>query len=107
MKHHCHCHFKDQFQKFKAGKLGLLGGVLIIGHLLFHVAECLILPSILVAFHLHDTEAAEELSSEEAKETNLFHRPVNLHDLHVKFYDTLIHEYSINNKPLDDLRSHR
>ena len=50
MKHtHCHCGLKEQLKKFRAGKLGLIGGVLILGHLLFHVAECLILPAIFLA----------------------------------------------------------
>ncbi len=64
MKHCCHCHLQEQLHKFKAGKLGLLGGVLIVGHLLFHVAECLILPAILVAFNHPEVEAIAETPSD-------------------------------------------
>lgn len=57
--HICHCGLKDQLRRFKAGKLGLLGGILILGHLLFHVAECLIIPAILFAIHRQPVEAVE------------------------------------------------
>lgn len=66
---HCHCHFKEQLSRFKAGKLGLLGVFLIIGHLLFHVAECLLIPIIIAALTRQDAEAIEELSSPELQET--------------------------------------
>lgn len=41
-------------------KLGFAGGVFLVLHLLFHVAECLILPSILVGLggHLSEESAA-------------------------------------------------
>ena len=48
MKHCCHCGFREHFSHFKTKKLGLLGGVLLILHLLWHVAECLILPALFV-----------------------------------------------------------
>lgn len=89
MKHCCHCGLKHQLKNFKAGKLGLLGGILIIGHLLFHVAECLVLPALIVAFSHQDAEATAELSSPELPETNL---PLSLPAptaLHCDFYATL------------------
>lgn len=58
---HCHCGLHEQVKKIRTSKLGLLGGVLIIGHLLFHVAECLILPAVIMAIHGdHDAEATSE-----------------------------------------------
>ena len=62
MKHHCHWGLHSQIKKLRAGKLGLLGGVLIVGHLLFHVAECLILPAIIMAINGDNTaEATSEM----------------------------------------------
>lgn len=69
---HCHCGLKEQLKKFRAGKLGLVGGVLILGHLLFHVAECLILPAIFLAANGNaegETHQAEELSLLALQET--------------------------------------
>lgn len=66
---HCHCGLHEQIKKFKAGKLGLLGGILIVGHLLFHVAECLVIPALLMAFNRQDVEAIEQLSLPETQET--------------------------------------
>ena len=72
MKHtHCHCGLREQLSKFKAGKLGILGGILIIGHLLFHVAECLILPAIFLAAsgNAESSETSEQLLVLELQET--------------------------------------
>lgn len=69
MKHCCHCHIDEQIKKFKAGKLGLLGGILIVGHLLFHVAECLVIPAVIAGFSRHSVEAIEELDEKELSET--------------------------------------
>ncbi len=71
--HHCHCGLRGQLQKLHAGQIGLLGSILLIGHLLFHVAECLVLPAILVALHGSEAEAATELSPEEAEQTTFNH----------------------------------
>ncbi len=74
MKHqHCHCHLREHLRDLKAGKLGLLGGVLIIGHLLFHVAECLVLPAIFMAANSNASESAAEsleLTTAEIHETH-------------------------------------
>lgn len=67
--HHCHCGLREQFHRFRAGKLGLLGGVLVVGHLLFHVAECLILPAIFVGFSGHHHSESHEASAAELIET--------------------------------------
>lgn len=71
MKHGCHCHLHEQLKNFKAGKLGLLGGLLIVGHLLFHVAECLVIPVIIAGLSHHDAEAIEEISRNELAKTTL------------------------------------
>lgn len=69
-KHHdCHCGLHNQIKKFKAGKLGLLGGILIVGHLLFHVAECLILPVIFVGFTSHSHGGSHEAVASDLIET--------------------------------------
>lgn len=61
MKHHCHCHcrFEEKRKKLRAGKFGVLGGCLVVLHLLYHVAECLILPVVLIAAHRNNAEAAD------------------------------------------------
>ncbi len=56
MKHHCHCGFREHFKLFRARKIGFLGGAFLFLHLLFHVAECFILPSILVGLGGHLAE---------------------------------------------------
>lgn len=66
--HHCHCGLKSQLHKFRARKLGLVGIVLMGLHILFHVAECLVLPAILVAFSGPHDEATAT-SSDEIVET--------------------------------------
>ncbi len=95
MKHCCHCGLKGQIKKFKAGKLGLLGGFLIIGHLLFHVAECLILPAFLISFHSHDAEATDSLTDEDYKTTTFATEPVFPYDLHADFFNDLEHYYPL------------
>ncbi len=87
---HCCCHFKEQLSKFKAGKLGLFGGFLIIAHLLFHVAECLILPAAFVAFHHRDVEAVGELDEQSFQETTFITHYVELQTLKIDFPTTLI-----------------
>jgi len=87
--HHCHCGLKEQLKKFKAGKLGLLGGVLIVGHLLFHVAECLIIPAIIVALSHHEVEATDELSDSHLEETTFTTDFPEVKDLHTNFFETL------------------
>lgn len=89
--HHCHCGLESQLKKFKAGKLGLLGGVLIVGHLLFHVAECLIIPAIIVALNHHEVEAIDELSEAHLEEITFTTDFSELKDLHVNFFETLDH----------------
>lgn len=60
MKRHCHCGFREHLKSFRAKKLGLVGGIFFVLHLLFHVVECLLLPSILVGLggHLAEEPAA-------------------------------------------------
>lgn len=93
MKHHkhghCCCHFREQLSKFRAGKLGLFGGFVIIAHLLFHVAECLILPTIFVTFHHHEAEAAVELDGESLEETTSISSYAELPTLKLDFATTL------------------
>lgn len=57
MKHHCHCGLERYLQRFRVRKFGALGIVLMVLHVLFHVAECLVFPAILVAL---GGRAAEE-----------------------------------------------
>lgn len=87
--HHPHCKLDEQVKKFKAGKLGLLGSLLIVGHLLFHVAECLIVPAIIVAIGHHDASASEELSSAELPQATFDPAWARSQDYHIKFTDAL------------------
>lgn len=48
MKKHSHHSLKEHFLNAKVKKLGFLGVVLFVLHILFHVVEILILPAILV-----------------------------------------------------------
>lgn len=59
MKRHCHCKFEEKRKKLRAGKFGALGGCLVVLHLLYHVAECLILPVVLIGFHRNNAEATQ------------------------------------------------
>lgn len=59
MIHHCHCKFEEKRKKLSAGKFGIFGGVLVVAHLLYHVAEFLVLPVFLLAAHRDDAEASE------------------------------------------------
>lgn len=63
---HCHCGLKSHFHSLKAKKLGLVGVILIVLHVLFHVVECLIVPALFVAFsgHSDDSSATAAESSE-------------------------------------------
>lgn len=74
MKHHCHCGLGDKLHQLKAGKLGLLGGIFLVLHLLFHVAECMVLPALIVAFR-GETVATSELSEQEATEYSALPQP--------------------------------
>ncbi len=60
MKHHCKCGFEKHLSHFRFKRAGIIGVVLMGLHLLFHVVECLVLPSILLSFggHLHDESAS-------------------------------------------------
>lgn len=77
MKHHCHCGFREHFKSLHFKKLGFAGGVFLVLHLLFHVVECLVLPSILVGLggHLAEETAVatdgESIVVEEASESSL------------------------------------
>ncbi len=66
MKHHCHCGFREHFKLFRVKKLGLAGGIFLILHLLFHLVECLVLPSILVGLGGHLAEESAVATSGEA-----------------------------------------
>lgn len=65
MKHHCHCGLKEHFQSLRVKKLGALGVVLMVLHILFHIVECLLIPALLVAFHGQETQPAAAASSAE------------------------------------------
>lgn len=94
--HHCHCGLSRHFKKLRTGKLGLIGGVLVVLHLLWHVAEGLVVPAIIIAFSRHHTEAAE-LTDEELENTtfsnsygdNSAHNSERLRLLHLEFKTTL------------------
>lgn len=68
MKHCEKCHLEKYLGRLKVKKMGILGVVLMGAHVLFHVVECLILPSILVALggHLAEEPAAAVEQSESA-----------------------------------------
>lgn len=89
MKHQCHCHINERIKKLKTGKLGLLGSMLIIGHLLFHVAECLIIPIIIAGLNHHPAEAIENLGEDDLSETTLISHYDYLSDLQQGFFETI------------------
>ncbi len=96
MKHCCHCHIDEQIKKFKAGKLGLLGGVLIIGHLLFHVAECLVIPVIIAGLNRRPVEAIEELDEKELSETAIASHSDSLVSLKLSLSESIQQNYPIS-----------
>lgn len=63
MKHECHCGLNKHLKHLRAKKLGIVGAMLMLVHILFHVVECLILPAIIVGV----TEQATSAKSAEAK----------------------------------------
>lgn len=74
MNHHCHCGFEKRHQLAKGKKLGVLGAALMVLHLLYHVAECLILPAVFMAWSGHSAEdaiAAEAENPESSEQINL------------------------------------
>lgn len=99
MKGHCHCGLKEHFQVLKMKKLGFLGALLMVLHLLFHVVECLILPAILVAFSQPseaatavEPEASNQISLEEDQSlTHFYPSYQSLHD--INFYS--LKEYNL------------
>lgn len=93
MKHCCHCGLNTQIKKFRAGKLGIFGGILIVGHLLFHVAECLVLPAFIMAMHGNVAEAAE-LETNNIIETAEPLEYDALKNLRIDFYQSM-EEYSV------------
>lgn len=56
MKHCQHCRIEKHFHLFQAKKVGLVGVAFMGLHLLFHVFELLILPSLLMIFGGHLVE---------------------------------------------------
>lgn len=71
MTHHCHCGFKKHCQLSKGKRLGALGAAFMVLHLLYHVAECLILPTVFVAFNSHHDDVAVAASETETISENL------------------------------------
>lgn len=95
-RHSCHCGLKDQLRKMKAGKLGLLGSVLIVGHLLFHVAECLVIPAILIAANRQDAEAVQEINLLDILEDDNSVTHVQQETLQEDFFQTLREYYPLH-----------
>jgi len=87
--HHCHCGLENQLKKFKAGKLGLLGGAVIVGHLLFHVAECLVIPAVIIALNRHEAEAVDELDVRDLEEATFTTELFEVTDSRINFFETL------------------
>lgn len=73
MKHHCHCGFKKHRDLSKGKRLGALGVTFMVLHLLYHVAECLILPAVFMAFSNHHDDTAVAVS-----ETEIISEQINL-----------------------------
>jgi cell division protein FtsX len=71
MKHHCHCGFKKHHDLSKGKRLGALGVTFMILHLLYHVAECLILPAVFMAFSNHHDDTAVAVSETISEQINL------------------------------------
>lgn len=91
MKHHCHCGLKKHFKLFRTKKLGALGIVLMGLHILFHVAECLVLPTIIAVLSgknsepVSATDAPESVILVESVPTETAFCPTDL-ALHSPFY---------------------
>ena len=64
MKHHCHCELGEKIHRLEAKKLGILGGGLVVLHLLFHVAEALVIPAMILALR-GETAATTEIAEDE------------------------------------------
>ena len=82
MKHHCHCGFREHFRTKNVRKLGWLGATFMVLHLLFHVVECLVLPSVLIVLggHLNEEPAVaitveERLNIDEPTKTSNHPQP--------------------------------
>lgn len=66
MKHCQHCRIEKHFHLFQAKKVGLVGVAFMSLHLLFHVFELLILPSLLMIFGGHLAEEPATATSGQA-----------------------------------------
>lgn len=66
MKHLCRCGLEKHLQRFRVKKFGALGVVLMGLHVLFHVVECLVLPTVFVALGGHAVEEQAAAASESA-----------------------------------------
>lgn len=66
MKHHCHCGFMKRHAHSKAKRLGVLGITLMVLHLLYHVAQLLILPTVFVGFSHHHHDDTVAVAEEES-----------------------------------------
>ena len=91
MRHHRHCQLDEKIHQFKAGKLGLFGGAFLVLHLLFHVAEGLIVPAIIIVLH---GEAATAETTELDEEETAVNTEAEHRNLHEGFRESLI-DYSL------------
>lgn len=84
-----HCHLCEHNAKIRAKNLGILGGLLIVLHLLFHVAELLLLPTLFAVFHHHGAEALSELDDNNLTETTFVSGFADVEVLRLGFQETL------------------
>ena len=69
---HCdHCHSNFHRRLFRVRRVGALGAILMVLHLLFHLVEFLVLPAALVAFGGHATEEPAVATSEDYDLSNV------------------------------------
>lgn len=87
----CHCGFNKHLSRLRAktGKrLGIFGVTLMVGHFLFHVVECLVLPAILMGVGGHIAGDDALAASEKVATQGIDHNDIRCGNIvNWSFYD--------------------
>lgn len=86
----CHCQFKAHCKSLRAKRLGLLGGIIMVVHLLYHVAGCLFLPAAFMALHDHLHHDTQDIYRRPAIISQATHRSCLLSPLQPTLDELLI-----------------